>query len=139
MKSSTTRRVGLALVFAGAPILHLFVPGSSWIRTSAAIAAGLMLVFFAREAIHDERVQELKLHAVSTAFSVSFSLTLIMNWLLNRDFDVSGDFDGASMRLRSISAFDVIIITMATALTLFHYWRWRDGASDTGSGVHGSL
>jgi hypothetical protein len=114
------------------------VPGSSWIRTSAAIAAGLM-VFFSREAIYDERVQELKLHAVSTAFSVSFSLTLITNWLLSRNFDVSRDFDGTSMELRSISAFDLIIITMATPLALFHFWRWRDGASDTGSSVRDSL
>jgi hypothetical protein len=128
MKSSTTRRLGIALVLAGAPLLHFVAPHATWIRTSAALAAGLMLVFFTRERIHDERVHELKLRAVSAAFSVSFTLTLIINWFLNRDFDVTRDFDGASGMLRTISAFDLIIVTMATALALFHYWRWGDGA-----------
>jgi putative transcriptional regulator len=129
---STTRRVGLALVLAGAPLLQFIVPGASWIRTSAAVAAGLMLVFFPREDVHDERVQELKLRAVSTAFSVSFTLTLVINWFLNRDFDVTRDFAGPTMTLRSISAFDLIIVTMATALALFNYWRWQDGGHDGG-------
>jgi uncharacterized membrane protein len=132
MKSSTTRRLGLVLVFVGAPLLQFAMPYANWIRTSAAIAAGLMLVFFAREGIHDERVQELKLRAVTVAFSVSFTLTLILHWFLNRDFDVTRDFDGASMAMRSISAFDLIIVTMATALALFLYWRWQDGISDDG-------
>lgn len=30
---------------------------------------------------------------------------------------------------RSISAFDLIIVTMAVALALFHYWRSRDADS----------
>ena len=55
MSSTTTKRVGAALVIAGAPLLHYAVPGATWIRTSAAIAAGLMLIFFSREAVHDER------------------------------------------------------------------------------------
>lgn len=134
MTSSTTRRLGIALVLAGAPLLHFAAPHASWIRTSAAIAAGLMLVFFTRERTHDERVHELKLRAVSSAFSVSFTLTLIINWFLNRDFDVTRDFEGASA-LRSISAFDLIIVTMAAALALFHYWRWQDGMPDGGRSV----
>jgi hypothetical protein len=129
MRSSTTRHLGVALVLLGAPLAHFVIPGASWIRTSAAMAAGLMLVFFARETVHDERIQELKLRAVSAAFSVSFTLTLIINWMLNRDFDVTRDFDGATSTLRSISAFDLIIVTMTTALMLFHYWRWQDGAA----------
>lgn len=127
MSSSTTKRLGILLAAGVAPALHYAAPGASWIRTSAAIAAGLMLVFFSRESIHDERVEELKLKAVSGAFSISFTLTLILNWLLNRDFDVTRDFDGRTGVLRSISAFDLIILTMAVALALFHYWRRRDG------------
>ena len=121
-----TKRLGVLLVIAGAPLLHYAVPGATWIRTSAAIAAGLMLIFFTREAIHDERVQDLKLKAISTAFSVSFTLTLIVNWFLNRDFDVTRDFDGRTAVLRSISAFDLIILTMGVALVLFHFWRYQD-------------
>ena len=65
---------------------------------------------------------------MNAAFSVSFSLTLIVNWLLNRDFDPRRDFDGATGVLRSISAFDLIVLTMVVALALFHYWRLQDAA-----------
>ena len=125
MTSATTKRLGVAMVLVAAPFLHFLVPGAFWTRTSAALAGGLMMVFFSREAVHDERVDQLKLRAVSAAFSVSFTVTLILNWLLNRDFDVTRDFTGPAWR--SISAFDLIVVTMATALALFHYWRHIDG------------
>jgi hypothetical protein len=126
LSSPVTKRLGAALVVAGAPLLHVVVPGASWIRTSAAIAAGLMMLFFSREAIDDERVRDLKLKAISGAFAASFTLTLIVNWFLNRDFNPRRDFDGASGVLRSISAFDLIILTMVAAIGLFHYWRVQD-------------
>lgn len=129
MTSSTTKRVGVFLVVVLAPVLHFVVPGAFWLRTSAALAGGLMLIFFAREPIHDERVQDLKLKAVSAAFSVGFALTLVVNWFLNRDFDVTRDLDATTGVWRSISAFDLIIVTMAIALALFRYWRFRDGGS----------
>jgi uncharacterized membrane protein len=128
MTSVAAKRLGVLLVVAVAPLLHYAVPGASWIRTSAAIAAGAILVFFTREAIDDERVQHLKLRAISGAFSVSFTLTLIVNWFVNRDYDVTADFDRTTGVLRSISAFDLIILTMAVALALFHYWRRQDAA-----------
>jgi hypothetical protein len=129
MESATVKRLGALLVLVGAPALHYAIPGAFWLRTSAAIAAGLMMIFFAREPIHDERVQDLKLKAVSGAFSVSFTLTLVFNWFLNRDFDVTRDFDGTTGIWRSISAFDLIILTMVIALGLFHYWRLQDSES----------
>ena len=121
-------------MFVLAPALHVAIPGSSWIRTSAAVAAGLMMIFFSRERIHDERVQDLKLKALNGAFSVSFTLTLIVNWFLNRDFDARRDFDGATGVLRSISAFDLIVLTMVVALALFHYWRFQDAAPSSPEG-----
>lgn len=127
MTSATTKRLGVAMVLIGAPLLHFAVPGAFWGRTSAALAGGLMMMFLSREAIHDERVDMLKLKATSAAFSVSFTLTLILNWLLNRDFDVGRDFTGGSAAWRSISAFDLIVVIMAIALALFHYWRHLDG------------
>jgi hypothetical protein len=132
LSSLTTKRLGAALVLF-APILHYAIPGASWIRTSAAVAAGLLMIFFAKEAADDERVHDLKLKALNAAFSTSFALTLIVNWFLNRDFDATRDFDGATGILRSISAFDLIILTMVTALVLFRYWRYQDGATDPAS------
>ena len=129
LSSLVTKRLGIGLVVAGAPVLHYLVPQASWIRTSAAIAGGLMMVFFSKETIDDERVRDLKLKAISAAFSASFALTLIVNWFLNRDFDPRRDFDGTTGVLRSISAFDLIIVTMVAAIGVFHYWRLRDGAA----------
>jgi hypothetical protein len=129
MTSATTKRLGVAVVVIAAPLLHFVIPGPFWGRTSAALAGGLMMVFFSREAIHDERVDQLKLRAVSAAFSVSFTATLILNWLLNRDFDVTRDFSGTTWR--SISAFDLIVVTMTAALALFHYWRHVDGQAQS--------
>lgn len=126
MKSSTIKRLGVLIVVVVAPALHYAIPGAFWGRTSAAIAAGLMMIFFSEEAIHDERVQDLKLKAVNAAFSVSFTITLIVNWFLNREFDIARDFDSATGVWRSISAFDLIILTIVTALVLFHYWRVQD-------------
>ena len=130
MSSATTKRLGAAIVLVLAPLLHVAIPGSTWIRTSAAVAGGLMMIFFSRERIHDERVQDLKLKALSAAFSVSFTLTLIVNWFLNRDFHLDRDFDGTTGVWRSISAFDLIVLTMVVALALFHYWRYRDAVED---------
>lgn len=127
MTSAATKRLGVAVVLIVAPLLHFVIPGAFWGRTSAAFAGGLMMVFFSREAVHDERIDRLKLRAVSAAFSVSFTLTLILNWLLNRDFDVSRDFTGGAAAWRSISAFDLIAVTMIVALALFRYWDYADG------------
>jgi hypothetical protein len=129
MNSSTTKLLGVLIVVVFAPALHYGIPGPTWLRTSAAIAAGLMMIFFSKEPINDERVQDLKLKAVNAAFSVSFTLTLILNWLLNREFDITRDFNGATGVWRSISAFDLIIMTMAIALAVFHYWRAQDSDS----------
>jgi uncharacterized membrane protein len=131
MSSATTKRLGAAIVLVLAPALHVAIPGPSWIRTSAAVAAGLMMIFFSRERIHDERVQDLKFKALNAAFSVSFALTLIVNWFLNRDFDPTRDFAGATGVLRSISAFDLIVLTMVVALALFHYWGYQDAAASS--------
>lgn len=132
MKSATVKRLGVLIAVVCAPLLHYAIPGAFWLRTSAAIAAGLMMLFFSQESINDERVQDLKLKAVNAAFSVSFTFTLILNWFLNRDFDVTRDYAGATGGYRSISAFDLIILTMIIALALFHYWRALDShATDT--------
>lgn len=128
MTSAAVKRLGALLVVVAAPALHYVVPGASWVRTSAAIAAGLMMIFFSKEPVDDERVQDLKLKAVNAAFSVSFTLTLIVNWFFNRRFDVTRDFDGTTGVWRSISAFDLIILMMASALGLFHYWRVQDSS-----------
>ena len=126
MSSSTVKRLGVLVVVVAAPLLHFVVPGGFWGRTSAALAGGLLMIFFSKEAIHDERVQDLKLRAIGTAFPMSFSQTLVVNWLLNRDFDVTRDYSGSTGAWRSISAFDLIILTMAVALGLFYYWRFQD-------------
>jgi uncharacterized membrane protein len=138
LTSSAIKRLGILLIVVGAPVVHYVVPGGFWLRTSAAMAAGLMMIFFSREPIDDERVRDLKLKAVHAAFSVSFTLTLVVNWFLNRDFDITRDFDSATNTWRSISGFDLIILTMTVALALFHYWRFQDNRATPASVSAGS-
>ena len=98
LTSSAIKRLGMLLIVAGAPLVHYTIR-PVWLRTSTTIAAGLMMIFFSKESIDDERV-DLKLRAVHAAFSVSFTLTLIVNWFMNRDFDVTRDFDGTTAAWR---------------------------------------
>ena len=126
MSSVMSKRVGVLLVGVVAPVLHFVVPGAFWIRTSSAVAGGLLLLFFTQERADDERVRALKLEALSAAFSIAFSLTLVVNWLLNRHWTTAGGPDGAPMPWQSISALDLIILTMVVALAVFHYRRRQD-------------
>lgn len=102
-------------MFAG----YFYVPHASWSAVSIGLAAALMLVFFSKESIEDERVENLKMKAIQGAFGLAFGVMLFLQWKLRRSNGVSGT-------LQLPSAFDMIIVTMLIALSLFYYWRWRD-------------
>jgi FtsH-binding integral membrane protein len=83
---------------------------------------GLQLIFFAKERVNDERVQQLKMKAMFLAMSVGMAVMLVANHyffvILRRTLD--------SMPPR-ISAWEAIAGIMLIALGLYHYWRWQDG------------
>lgn len=82
---------------------------------------GLQLIFFAKERVNDERVQQLKMKAMFLAMSVGMAVMLVANHyvfvILRRTLDSIPP---------EISAWEAIAGIMLIALGLFHYWRWQD-------------
>lgn len=91
---------------------------------SVTSGTGLMMIFFAKELIEDERVQQLKMKAMFTAMSSGIGVTLIA---YNTAFMV---LRGPSVGRSEMSAYEFLAGVLLIALALFHYWRWQDGRAD---------
>ncbi|MDI1249343.1 MAG: hypothetical protein PSV13_10815 [Lacunisphaera sp.] len=91
---------------------------------------GLQLIFFAKERVNDERVQQLKMKAMFLAMSVGMAVMLVANHylfvVLRRTLDSMPP---------EISAWEAIAGIMLIALGLFHYWRWQDGRQSAADGA----
>ena len=109
---------GLIVILIGVP-LGIIAPDR--LLTSVTASIGLMMIFFAKERINDERVQQLKMKAMFIAMSSGIGLTLIT---YNTALMV---IRGASASRPEMSAFEFLAGVLLIALTLFHYWRWQDG------------
>jgi hypothetical protein len=108
--------VGLQLFIA---LCGLLASGEKWPSSSATIAMLLAILLFSRERFHDERVDHLKLKAISYGLATGLFTASFLNlgWKFLRL---------TSPRL-TLSAFEVLILIQLIALSLFHYWRWQDG------------
>ena len=93
-----------------------------WPAASASIALALALIFFTREPNHDERVEQLKLKAISVGFGVGLIVMTI--------FSLLGKIPLGITHLPALSGIDSMILVLLIALGLFYYWRWRDGRAD---------
>ncbi len=100
-----------------------FVPNATWPGASVLVATSLAVAFLSKEKIEDERVEHLKLQAIRLAFAVSMILAFLQAWLM-------ATLRGGQMTHYFLSAFDMIILTMLIALSLYYYWRWQDGRAD---------
>lgn len=106
------------LLWAGLGWLMRLFP---WQVVSSMIAAALFMLWLVPERVDDERVQQLKLKAITWGYIGGFLLVVI-----------SENVGRTMLRLENLpplSAFDVLIILTALALGLFRYWRWQDGRS----------
>jgi len=100
-----------------------FVPNATWSGASVMIAGCLLGAFLRREKIEDERVEHLKLKAIRSGLTLAAIVVFLQAWavkVLSRD----------RAAVHYLSAFDLLIIAMVVALSLFHYWRWQDGRAD---------
>jgi hypothetical protein len=93
--------------------------GDGWASSSSIIAMSLAILLFSRERVHDERVEHLKLKAISYGLVGGLLTASLLNtgWKLLKL---------SSPRL-TLSAFEVLILILVISLSLFHYWRWQDG------------
>jgi hypothetical protein len=116
---------GLLKILAGFQLLvalgSYLASGETWPAASAIIALALAMIFFSREQIHDERVEHLKLKAITGGVVLSLLITAGVNFWEKMLKD-----SGIKLPL-FLSAFDALILVLLVALFLFHYWRWQDG------------
>jgi hypothetical protein len=110
-----------AVLVVIAAVAHLLNSGyADWNAGNNSVYVLLMLgLFFTKEKPSDERVQELKLKALTVAFAVGYATTFSVKLALQQSA-ISG----------SMSAFDFMFVTLVTAFFLFHGWRWEDGRDD---------
>jgi len=93
----------------------------SWEKASIPIVGGLFILLFTPERIHDERVKDLKLKAITWGYAWGLACTLCYQFIRT--------YPGIETNLPAFSAFDALIVLTVFALVLFHYWRWRDGSN----------
>lgn len=121
---NTQKIGGLLILTLGAP---LGLIASDRVLQSTAVCIGLMLVFFAKERVEDERVQLLKMKAMFTAMSTGIGFTFMAhNWIQRVKSGWRGD---AYAPIPEMSAWEFLAGILLIALALFHFWRWQDGRS----------
>jgi hypothetical protein len=109
---------GLIVLFLGVPLG--FIAADHGLLFVAA-SLGLMMIFFARERINDERVQQLKMKAMFTAMSTGIAVTLLGKHYLY--VIRQGTLD---VRAPELTVWEFLAGVLLIALGLFHYWRWQD-------------
>lgn len=109
--------VGIALA-AGA---HLLNNGyADWnAGADTAYVLVLLLLFFSRETADDERVQELKLKALTVGF---FS-----GWAVVGAARFAVYLQDRHVAPRTMSAYDAMFVMLLIAHALFRFWRFQDG------------
>lgn len=81
--------------------------------SSIPLLCGLMMIFFSREKINDERIVNLKYYSLTSAFMICYSLLLLSLFI----FKSAGwdQFWGV------LTAFDSLVIVLLMAIALFKY------------------
>ncbi len=119
---NATKVGGIIITLASAP-LGIFT--RDWQLFQVTLCFGLMMQFFAKERINDERIEQLKMKALFVTMSVGLGFSMIAQYYLYLIFP--------ALRLdpekayQPLSVYEFLAIVFLIALGLFHYWRWQDG------------
>lgn len=114
---------GIVILLLGVP-LGFIAPDRMLLAVTASL--GLMMIFFAKERIDDERVQQLKLKAMFTAMCSGFVVALVAHHYIH--VFIQGDL---TVMPPVMTAWEFLAGILLIALGLFHYWRWQDGKGNT--------
>ena len=96
-----------------------------WHLFQVTLCIGLMMQFFAKERINNERVEQLKMKALFLTMSVGLGFSVIAQYYLCLIFP--------SLRwnpeqaYQPLSVYEFLSSVFLIALGLYHYWRWQDG------------
>ena len=103
--------------------------GAGWIMS---IVGALLMIFCAKEAVNDERVEHLKLKAAKTG--LLFGTLAVMLVQVASMMSQSGQPQSMRRILViadvQLSAFDVLIVIMVITLGCYYYGRWQDGRAE---------
>ncbi len=92
-----------------------------FIGFSSPLSFGLMMIFFSKERVTDERTIYLKFKSLALAVPLAAILASIYNYSKNfKAYRINID------NWYSISAFEYLSITMLIALVTFHFLKARD-------------
>jgi len=118
---NTQKTGGFVVILLGVP-LGIIAPDRMLLATAASI--GLMMIFFAKERIDDERVQQLKMKAMFAAMSSGIMFTFLAHHYASRV--LAGGWGDANASIPAMSVWEFLAGILLIALGLFHYWRWQD-------------
>lgn len=121
-KATTTmtaqKIAGIIILLLGV-LFGFIAPDRMLLAVTASL--GLMMIFFAKERIEDERVQQLKMKAMFTAMGSGIVVTLVAHHYLH--VFVRGDLGSMPP---AMTAWEFLAGVLLIALGLFHFWRWQD-------------
>ena len=119
---------GVALLQLGLALFQLIVERGAWPSISMSIVGALLMIFCAKEAVNDERVEHLKLKAAKAG--LLFGTLAVMLVQVASMMSQSGQPQSMRRILLiadvQLSAFDVLIVIMVLTLGCYYYWRWQD-------------
>lgn len=120
---SVTLKTGAVAAIASLATVHLLNSGYRDWNSGAdtAYVLALLLLFRAKEPVEDERVQTLRLRAISVAFFGGWIVTAMVRFAVY--------WQDRSVPPRTMSAYDVMFVMLMLAHALFRFWRWQDGRS----------
>ncbi|GAB3921223.1 hypothetical protein [Larkinella terrae] len=81
---------------------------------------GLVFIFFSREKVDDERIHQLKFHALTWALPVGLAVTHLINY-----FFLNAQEPDSGKPYQSISAYQSLVLILVLATSLFHYLKRR--------------
>jgi hypothetical protein len=127
---SAQKIAGIAFLLLGVAILFI---RPDRVLFSAAMNLGLVMIFFAREPVDDERVKQLKMKAVFHALGAGVGLNFFVTFHHAVEVSLKPQTESLHWAFGAISPWDFLTGLLLTALISFHYWRWQDGRARTES------
>lgn len=118
-------KLGGIVISVGSVPLGIYT--RDWQLFQVTLSLGLMMQFFARERVNDERVEQLKMKALFLAISVGFGFGMVAQYYLHLVFP--GLRMDPENPYQALSVYEFLSLVFLLSSGLFHYWRWQDGQS----------
>ena len=116
-------KIGGLVISTGSIVVGIYT--RDWQLFQVTLALGLMMLFFTKERVSDERVEQLKMRALFLAMSAGLGFAVITQYYLHLIIPGLRAHPGDAHQ--PLSVYEFLSAVFLLALGLFHYWRWKDG------------